>query len=119
MGVRVMPAEMGPDGRGWGAQEVEYDLGYGGPGKSVVINITRSIVVRILDEENYSKYKAGEDCTAFSGRLHSSPYRFPLPRASRWHVVIDPSTYSGIAEFNVRMMDDELLDNEENKARRS
>ena len=42
-----MTSGMGPDGRGWGAKEVEYDLGFGGPGKSVVINITRSIDVRI------------------------------------------------------------------------
>lgn len=100
-----MTSGMGPDGRGWGAKEVEYDLGFGGPGKSVVINITRSIDVRIMDEENYCKYKAGESCAAFAGRLHSSPYRFSLPRDAKWHVVIDPSTYSGIAEFNVRLMD--------------
>lgn len=106
-----MTSGMGLDGRGWGAKEVEYDLGFGGPGKSVVINITRSIDVRIMDEENYCKYKAGESCAAFAGRLRSSPYRFSLPRDAKWHVVIDPSTYSGIAEFNVRLMDDDLLDN--------
>lgn len=26
-----MTSGMGPDGRGWGAKEVEYDLGFGGP----------------------------------------------------------------------------------------
>ena len=83
-----MTSGMGPAGRGWGSKEVEYDLGFGGPGKSVVINITRSIDVRIMDEENYRKYKAGENCAAFAGRLHSSPYRFSLPRDAKWHVVI-------------------------------
>lgn len=100
----------GPDGRGWNTREVEYDLGLAGPGKSVVLTITRSVEVRIMDHDNYRRYKAGEDCKAFSGRLTSSPYRFPLPREARWHVVIDPSTYSGIAEFNVRLIDDEVLD---------
>lgn len=102
--------DFGPDGRGWAEREVEYDLGSAGPGQSIVITITRSVVVRILDEVNYRKYKAGEDCTAFSGRLHASPYRFRIPRDDCWHVVIDPATYSGRAEFNVRLVDDEALD---------
>lgn len=105
-----MDREYGPDGRGWNSREVEYDLGVAGPDKSVVITITRSVVVRIMDHDNYMLYKAGDDCKAFAGRLTSSPYRFALPRVAHWRAVIDPSTYSGIAEFNVRLIDNDVLD---------
>lgn len=103
-----MVNDFGPDGRGWAAREVEYDLGVA-VGKSIVVTITRSVQIRIMDDENYRLYKADEDCKAFSGRLTSSPYRFALPREARWHVIIDPSTYSGIAEFNVRLIDDDVI----------
>lgn len=102
--------DFGPDGRGWNTREVEYDLGVAGPGKSIVVTITRSVVVHIMDHESLELYKAGKECRAFSGRLTSSPYRFALPREARWHVVIDPLTYSGIAEFNVRLIDDAVID---------
>ncbi len=101
--------DFGPDGRGWGSREIEYDLGPAGPGKSIVVNITRAVLVRIMDAENYALYKAGEDCRAFQGTLTSSPYRFRVPREAHWHVVIDPDTYSGIAEFSVRLVDDSTL----------
>ena len=100
---------LGPDGRGWDPKAVEYDLGEAGPGKSIVIEITRSVMVRVLDDENYRRYKAGEESMAFQGRLHASPYRFPLPKEDRWHVVIEPNSYSGIAEFRVRVLDDAAI----------
>lgn len=98
------------DKRGWNTREVEYDLGIAGPGKSIVVTITRSVEVRIMDHDNYELYRSDEDCRAFSGRLISSPYRFPVPREARWHVVIDPSACTGIAEFSVRLIDDGVLD---------
>ena len=76
---------------------------------SIVIAITRSVMVRVLDHENYELYKAGRECTAFQGQLHASPYRFPVPRRDRWHVIIEPTTYSGTAEFSVRVLDDAVI----------
>ena len=78
-------------------------------GQSIVITITRSVGVKIMDHENYELYKADEDCRAFSGQLTSSPYRFKVPREARWHVIINPHTYSGTAEFNVKLIDDAVL----------
>ena len=105
-----MTQDHGPDGRDWNMREVEYDLGVAGPGQSIVITSTRSVAVKIMDHENYELYKADEDCNAFSGRLTSSPYRFKLPREAQWHVIINPNTYSGTAEFNVRLIEDSVLD---------
>lgn len=106
-----MSDSFGPDGRGWDARVVEYDLGQAGPGKSIVFNTTRSVFVSVLDEENYAAYKEGrDDYRAFEGQLQSSPFRFSLPRDGSWHVVVDPRTYSGIAEFSVRVVEDEVLD---------
>lgn len=65
--------------------------------------------VKIMDHKNYELYKADEDCRAFSGQLTSSPYRFKVPREARWHVIINPHTYSGTAEFNVKLIDDAVL----------
>ncbi len=101
---------LGPDGRGWEAREVEYSFPGTGPGQSVVINTTRSVHVEIMDDENYQLKKAGEDYRAFTGQIHSSPHRFKIPREGDWHVIIDPQTYSGIAEFMVRVNDDAMLD---------
>lgn len=101
--------DFGPDGRGWASREVEYDLGQAGPGKSIIVDVTRAVLVRIMDDENYAKYKAGDPCKAFQGTLTSSPYRFRVPREGHWRVAIDPGTYSGCAEFSVRMLDDEVL----------
>ena len=103
-------ADWGPDGRGWAEKEVEYDLGKAGPGQSIVINITRSVMVRVLDSENYALYKQGKECRAFQGQLTSSPYRFKIPREDSWYVVIDPDTYSGCAEFSVRLHDDAVFE---------
>lgn len=103
-------SDFGPDGRGWGSREVEYDLGVAGPGKSIIVNITRAVLVRIMDAENYALYKAGEDCKAFQGTLTSSPYRFRVPREAHWYVIIDPNVYRGTAEFSVRLMDDSTFD---------
>ena len=94
-----MTQDHGPDGRNWNKSEVEYDLGVAGPGQSIVITITRSVGVKIMDHENYELYKADEDCRAFSGQLTSSPYRFKVPREARWHVIINPHTYSGTARI--------------------
>ena len=104
-----MTQDHGSDGRNWNKSEVEYDLGVAGPGQSIVITITRSVGVKIMDHENYELYKADEDCRAFSGQLTSSPYRFKVPREARWHVIINPHTYSGTAEFNVKLIDDAVL----------
>lgn len=105
-----MTHDHGPDGRDWNLHEVEYDLGDVGPGQSIVITITRSVEVKIMDQENYELYKADKDSKAFSGRLTSSPYRFKVPREAHWYVIINPNTYSGTAEFNVRVIDDATLD---------
>lgn len=101
--------DYGPDGRGWGSKEIEYDLGQAGPGQSIIVNLTRAVMVRILDAENYAKYKNDEECKAFQGVLTSSPYRFRVPRDDRWYVIIDPDTYSGCAQFSVRLVDDSVL----------
>ena len=108
-GGGTMTQDHGPDGRNWNKSEVEYDLGVAGPGQSIVITITRSVGVKIMDHKNYELYKADEDCRAFSGQLTSSPYRFKVPREARWHVIINPHTYSGTAEFNVKLIDDAVL----------
>lgn len=89
--------------------EVDYDFPDAAPGKSVVITTNRSVFVRILDDENYRLYRDGQDCRAFQGSITTSPYRFRIPRDAHWHVIVDPYTAAGLAEFTVRLMDDTVL----------
>lgn len=91
------------------ASEVDYDFPEAVVGTSIVITTNRSIHVRVMDDENYRLYRSGEDCRAFQGDVTTSPYRFRVPRDARWHVVIDPYTSFGLAEFTVRLIDDAVL----------
>ena len=89
--------------------EVDYDYPDASAGMSVVITTNRSIHVRIMDDENYRLYRDDLDCRAFQGWVTTSPYRFKIPRDAHWHVVVNPYTVNGLAEFTVRLMHDEVL----------
>ncbi len=99
-----------PSGNGEArVSEVDYDYPDATAGMSVVITTNRSIHVRIMDDENYRLYRDDQDCCAFQGWVTTSPYRFRIPRDAHWHVVVNPYTVNGLAEFTVRLMHDEVL----------
>ena len=89
--------------------EVDYDFPEAREGKSVVITTNRSIHVRIMDDQNYQLYRNDQDCRAFQGKISSSPYRFKIPHGQHWHVVVNPYTIGGLAQFTVRLIDDAVL----------
>ena len=90
--------------------DFDYDLGVSGPGKSMVLTTANSVYVRVLDEENYKKMRAGEEFKAFQGQIHSSPYRFKFPREAHWYAVVTPSVFFGVSGIDVQVRKDSMLD---------
>lgn len=45
--------------------------------------------VKLMDDLNYSAYKAGNRYTCYGARAISSPYRTSPPYSGYWNVVID------------------------------
>ena len=91
-------------------RDLEFDLGEAGPGQSMVFSMSKSVFIQVMDEENFKKYAANEEFTAFRGQIHSSPHRFKFPRKAHWFCVVTPSTFFGVSDFKVRVMSDAVLD---------
>ena len=45
--------------------------------------------VRLLDDDNFSKYKVREEYSYFGGYATSSPVNLRPPSEGRWHLVVD------------------------------
>ena len=75
-----------------GRAEMKYwfsDMGDVEEGKLIEVAINRAANVRVVDKENFEKYKKLEQHEYIGGHVKFSPYKVKLPRTDHWFVVVD------------------------------
>jgi hypothetical protein len=82
---------------------LHYDLSLGSS-DLVEITLDKQANVRLLDDINFSRYKAGERYAFHGGLAQKSPIRLKPPRAGHWHLVIDLGGYAGSVRASVKVI---------------
>lgn len=80
-----------------------YNLGNIPAGAQYLVILRGSTAnVRLLDETNYNKYRAGISYIAYGGIPVRSPMLLSIPNKDRWFIVIDMAGLIGTTETSVR-----------------
>lgn len=80
---------------------LHYDLNLG-TGDIIEVTLDKQANVRLLDDNNYFKYRKGEKHSYYGGHVKASPFRLQAPRAGHWHLVVDLGGYPGTVRASVR-----------------
>ncbi|HEY5041718.1 MAG TPA: DUF1883 domain-containing protein [Verrucomicrobiae bacterium] len=72
-------------------------------GDVVVIELDKQANVRLLDDSNFYRYKAGERHSYFGGLAKKSPIRLAAPNSGHWHLVVDLGGFAGTVRSSVRV----------------
>jgi hypothetical protein len=75
----------------------EFDAG---PNDIIQVNLDRPANVRLLDSNNFQKYRNGQRHTYYGGHA-TSPVNLRPPYQGHWYVVIDLGGYSGSVRASV------------------
>ena len=70
-------------------------------GDTIVVTLDKQANVRVLDSNNFERYRRGERHQYLGGRFEDSPARIPLPHSGRWHVAIDTGGSTGTVRASV------------------
>ena len=70
----------------------EFDAG---PLDIIQVKLDKEANVRLLDSNNFLKYRNGQQHSYFGGRAKSSPVNLKPPRSGHWYVVVDLGGYPG------------------------
>ena len=60
--------------------------------------------VLLLDDSNFSNYRARRDYNYIGGLAKQSPIVLRAPRSGRWHLVVDLGGYSGSVRAGVSVL---------------
>lgn len=72
--------------------QYEFDAG---PNDVIQVNVDKQANVRLLDSNNFQKYRNGQQHTYHGGRATASPVNLRPPRQGHWYVVVDLEGYAG------------------------
>ncbi len=72
--------------------QYEFDAG---PGDIIQVNLDRQANVRLLDWNNFQKYRNGQQHTYYGGHATTSRINLRPPHQGHWYVVVDLGGYSG------------------------
>lgn len=72
--------------------QYEFDAG---PGDIIQVKLDKQANVRLLDADNFQKYRNGQQHTYYGGHAEKSPVNLRPPRQGHWYVVIDLGGYPG------------------------
>jgi hypothetical protein len=64
--------------------------------------------VQLLDDDNFQKYQQGKPYHYEGGYARTSPYRIPVPRPGRWHLVVDLGGGAGRVQASSRVISEAL-----------
>ncbi len=90
-------------------QFIKHDLGDLTGGEIAEVTISNAANVRLLDSDNFWKYKYGQRHKYNGGHYKSSPVRFEIPRAGHWYVVVDLGGYAGEVGSSIRVLSAEAV----------
>lgn len=57
--------------------------------------------VKLMDESDFSSYRAGRSHHYHGGLVERSPFRLVAPHTGKWHLTIDLGGYSGNVKAGV------------------
>ncbi|MDE2818213.1 MAG: DUF1883 domain-containing protein [Chloroflexota bacterium] len=92
-------------------QFIKHDLGQLSGGEIAEVSITSAANVRLLDSNNFLKYRSGQRHKYTGGHYTQSPVQFEIPRPGRWYVVVDLGGYAGEVGSSIRVLSKEILSN--------
>lgn len=60
--------------------------------------------VQLMDDPNYTHYRAGRQYKYFGGYVTQSPFRLSAPFPGRWHLVVDLGGNVGTVRATARVL---------------
>ena len=82
-----------------------YALGHVESGSVVVVTLEGNAAnVRLMDQLNFSNYKAGRQHRYHGGLAKESPVRLQVPHSGTWHVAVDLHGLGGSIRCNVQVI---------------
>ena len=90
-------------------QFIKHDLGQLEGGEVAEVSISNAANVRLLDSDNFLKYRSGRRHKYTGGHSKNSPVRFQIPRAGHWYVAVDLGGYAGEVSSSIRVLSGEAL----------
>ena len=82
-----------------------YDLGHLSGGQIVEVVLSGNAAnVRLMDNSNYSSFKAGRRHRFYGGHATRSPVRLQVPNSGHWYVTIDFGGRAGKARTSVNVL---------------
>jgi hypothetical protein len=85
-------------------QFIHQNLGLCEAGAVVQVTLSAKANVRLLDDNNFSNYRAGRRHNFVGGQALQSPLRLEIPASGHWHVVIDLGGHRGTVRAGVRVL---------------
>ena len=73
-------------------------------GDVIEVTLDRAANVQLLDPANYENYKSGHGYRYHGGYATKSPVPLPVPRAGKWHLVIDFGGGAGQVRASARLL---------------
>ena len=87
-----------------------YKLGRVAAGSVVNVTLRGSAAnVRLMDQANFSNYKAGRQHRYHGGLAKRSPVRLQVPRSGTWHVTVDMQGLRGTVRSSIGVIPAEAL----------
>ena len=84
---------------------MHHDLGYQRGGEIVQVTLEGNAAnVLLLDNSNFSSYKAGRQYRHYGGHAKESPVRLKIPSAGHWHVAVDLGGYAGQVRSSAQVL---------------
>jgi len=80
----------------------EFDVG---PTQTIQVTLDHQAYVRLLDSDNYKKYRTGQKYTYYGGLQTVSPAHLRAPSQGHWHLVIDLGGYPGTVRALVQILE--------------
>lgn len=71
---------------------------------AVRVTLDKQANVRLLDSNNFQKYRNGQSHNYHGGLATRSPIILRVPHAGHWHVVIDLGGYAGSVRASVAVV---------------
>ena len=90
-------------------QFIKHDLGQLSGGEIAEITLTNAANVRLLDSQNFRRYRYGHRHKYNGGHYKESPVCFEIPRAGHWYVVVDLGGYAGEVGSSARVLSGEAM----------
>ena len=84
---------------------IHHDLGNLDGGNVVLVTLKGNAAnVRLMDNSNFSSYRAGRRHRFYGGHATRSPVRLQVPHTSHWHVAVDLGGLGGQVRSGVQVL---------------